>query len=259
MDTQNSNLFDAAANSANTDPTIHDVLLQPVSDSRTSADLLLDQTSSAEECWSLISDCKSSEQRLIAGTTLYHEGDVCKNLYFLLDGWVATCRSLQDGRQLTLSFLMKGAFLGFQSNLLLPMNNSMRCLTDSIVSVLPRHKFIALLEKHPDLLQLLTQTKAVDEKIIFDNLFNIATRPARARVARFLIDIHTRIVRAHPEQDSKDVYLPLTRQNIADALGLTNVHISRAMCAMQRENLFSFKNMRLQIHDFERLLKIANH
>lgn len=213
--------------------------------------------STDRELASIVENCKSCVRALSAGTTLFHEGEVCKELYIIIDGWVSICRSMKNGRQLILNFKMPGAFLGFQSDLQSPLDNTARCVTNAKVCVIPRTAFVSLIENNPALAISLNNSKAEDEKVILDNLINIAMRPARARVAHLLLDLHSRVVQERPGLVYADIHLPLTRQNIADALGLTSVHVSRAISALQREKLLSFNRSRLQIHDFDELSEIA--
>jgi len=215
------------------------------------------QVSDLRDCVQIIESCKRGDQLVPAGTTLFFEGEASRKLYILLDGWVTSSRSVEDGRQLILNFLMPGAFLGFQSNLLAPLDTTVRCLTDALVCVFPTNRFITLLEKNPALALFLNNRKAEDDKAITDNLINIASRPARARVAYLLLDLHKRILLNQPASSHAGIHLPLTRQDIADTLGLTNVHVSRAISALQKEKLLSFRKSRLQIHDFETLTNIA--
>ncbi|MFK7860777.1 MAG: Crp/Fnr family transcriptional regulator [Granulosicoccus sp.] len=257
MQTQDISLFTAARSSAVANPMIQDFLKYPAHEA-TSFDVAeTDHSGVFENSKNIVENCKSCDRIVPAGTTLYHEGDVCKKLYILLEGWVSTCRNLQDGRQLILNFQMPGAFLGFQSDLLAPMHNTVRCMTDTVVCEFPRNTFMSLLENSPALELSLDQSKANEEKVIMDNLINIATRPARARVAHFLLDLHARVIEVYAHDLPSDIYFPLTRQDIADTLGLTNVHVSRAICALQRENLLSLKKKRLQIFDFDKLAEIA--
>ncbi|MFK8081604.1 MAG: Crp/Fnr family transcriptional regulator [Granulosicoccus sp.] len=251
-------MFNAARRSAVADATIQQALQNPAFESCDSIAVDNEKYSSTEISQSIIDNCKSGDKVLSAGTTLYQEGEVCTKLYILLDGWVAACRNLKDGRQLILNFMLPGAFLGFQANLAAPMSNTVKCVTDVVVCVLPRTTFSSMLDDSPALAQSLNQSHANDEQTIMDNLINIATRPARARVANFLLDLHARVVDVYPRQSLANSYLPLTRQDIADTFGLTNVHVSRAICALQRENILSLKKKRLQIHDMEKLVDIAS-
>ncbi|MFK7992735.1 MAG: Crp/Fnr family transcriptional regulator [Granulosicoccus sp.] len=210
-------------------------------------------------CLTTVKKYRSSNRKLPAGTSLYLEQDVCKEIYIVLDGWVSMNRSVESGRQLILNFLLPGAFLGFQSDLLAPTDYAVKCVTDTVVCVFPRSTFVTLLDENPDLAVSLRLGKAEQEKIMQDNLINIATRPARARLAYFMLNLHARVVQAYPEQSLTDIHIPITQQNIADSLGLSNVHVNRAIRTLHKENILSLKRSRLQIHDFDKLAEIAAH
>ena len=54
----------------------------------------------------------TDRRSVAAGTDLVSEFETCTNLYFVLDGWMALKRILEDGRQQILDFVLPGAFIG---------------------------------------------------------------------------------------------------------------------------------------------------
>ncbi|MFK7857667.1 MAG: Crp/Fnr family transcriptional regulator [Granulosicoccus sp.] len=244
--------FHAARQSAFDDPVAKDYLQQRSTDSDIGEKL-------ESRYKGIVENYKSGYRRRPAGTTLLFEGDVCKELYILLDGWVARSRCLDNGKRLTLNFHMPGAFLGFQTDLLAPSGSTIRCITETVVCVFPRTAFTSLLKNNTALGSALEFSKAEDEKRMQENLINIATRPARARIANLILTLHKRIVSVYPEENHADVHWPLTQQDIADTLGLSNVHVNRALRTLDKEQVLSLKKNRLQIHDFEILSDIARN
>jgi CRP-like cAMP-binding protein len=52
---------------------------------------------------------------------------------------------------------------------------------------------------------------------------------------------------------------PLTQEHIADACGLTNIHVNRTLTALKKENLLAWKDKTLTIPDLDRLAAAANY
>lgn len=200
---------------------------------------------------------KSGDRILPAGSLLYREGDSCSELYNLLDGWVALCRYLTSGRRLILDFVLPGGFFGYQTDLMGPMRHEAKCLTDVAVCVFPRRPFPSLLERHPPLALSLIRLQAGDKLSSDNRLTNIGARRARARVAHLLLEFYVRVHRRHPKSGGVVVDLPINQQHIADALGLTNVHVNKALRVLREEGLVSFKSCQLEILDPMRLSEIA--
>jgi CRP-like cAMP-binding protein len=51
--------------------------------------------------------------------------------------------------------------------------------------------------------------------------------------------------------------LPLTQADLADATGLTSVHVNRMLRRLRNDELCTFRNARVTIHDWDRLQRIA--
>ena len=208
---------------------------------------------------SIVQAFKSGDRVLPAGSQLYGEGETCSELYNLLDGWVALHRLVDSGRCQILDFALPGAFLGYQPDLAGPMLHGAQCLTDVAVCVFPRQRFVDLLAKHPGLTARLATLQAEELVRAHDHLTNVACRPARSRLANLLLELCSRLRRRHPKLKPLDVKIPLTQNNIADALGLTGVYVNIILRQLREEGLLVFKGGRLQIPDPARLAKIADY
>ena len=205
----------------------------------------------------VLEDFKTGDRILPAGTTLYQEGEPISELYNLLDGWVVLHRILTSGRRQILEFVLPGAFLGYQPDLKGSMLHGAKCLTDVVVCVFPRHSFPSFIRRHPEVAAQLASIKARDEARAHDHLTNIGARPSRARLAHLLLGLHIRVRRWYPTTDDGTVELPLTQDNIADALGLTNVHVNKMLRTLREDGLLEFKNGKLNILDAKRLAAIG--
>lgn len=205
----------------------------------------------------VVEDFKTGDRILPAGTTLYQEGEPITELYNLLDGVVVLNRILTSGRRQILEFVLPGAFLGYQPDLKGPMLHGAQCLTDVAVCVFPRHSFPSLMRRHPEVAAHLVSIKARDEARAHNHLTNIGTRASRARLAHLLLELHIRVRRWYPTADDGIVELPLTQDHIADALGLTSVHVNKMLRTLREDGLLRFKNGQLNILDAKRLAAIG--
>ncbi len=207
---------------------------------------------------SIVQAFKSGDRVLPAGSQLYGFGEACSELYNLLDGWVALYRLVDSGRCQILDFALPGAFLGYQPDLAGPMLHGAQCLTDVTVCLFPRQRFVDLLAKHPELTARLATLKAEELVVAHDHLTNIACRPAPGRLANLLLELCSRVRRRHPELEPHDLEIPLTQNNIADALGLTSVYVNITLRQLREEGLLVFKSRHLRILDPERLAELAD-
>ncbi len=210
-----------------------------------------------EERLSIVQTFKKGDRILPAGSQLFRPGEVCPELYNLLDGWGALYQVLESGDWQILGFALPGAFLGQQPHLDAPMLYGVECLTDVAVCVFPRREFPKLIKDHPDLAIRLAQLNIQATVLAYDHLTNIGSRSARARVAHLLLDLCLRLRGGQLSEDDNEIDIPLTQHHIADALGLTSVYVSQTLKQLREQNLLLFKNGRLQILDPDGLANIA--
>lgn len=81
-------------------------------------------------------------------------------------------------------------------------------------------------------------------------------RSARSRIAHFIIETYTRLNRVR-RTDIDSFYLPVSQKDLGEILGLTPVHISRSLTAMERDNVLIKHRQHIQILDSEKLYEEA--
>ncbi len=207
----------------------------------------------------IVQNFKNGDRVLPAGSQLYRPGAACPELYNLLDGWVSLYRVLESGRCQILGFALPGAFLGFQPDLHGPMLHGAECITDVAVCIFPRRPFPALIERHRGLAVQLAQMLSRDAIYAHDNLTNIGTRQAHARVAHLLLGLYMRLNGGRLKAANQEVEIPLTQTHLADALGLTSVYVNVTLRQLREEGLLSFKRRRLLILDPVGLAAVADY
>ena len=201
---------------------------------------------------------KRGDYVLPAGSQIYRPGEICTELYNLLDGWVSLYRILESGRRQILDFCLPGSFLGYQSQLLGPMLHGADCITDVAVCVFPRQPFTALMEENPSLAARLMWLTARDVAVAHDHLTNVGARTARGRIGHLLLELSLRLRPQGIDVGEQEIEIPLTQHHIADALGLTSVYVSQTLKQLREQELLLFRHGRLRILDLEGLAKLAD-
>lgn len=207
----------------------------------------------------IVQNFKNGDRVLPAGSQLYRPGSPCPELYNLLDGWVSLYRVLESGRCQILGFALPGAFLGFQPDLHGPMLHGAECITDVAVCIFPRRPFPALIERQRGLAVRLARLQSQDAVLAHDNLTNLGSRQAHARVAHLLLGLYMRLNGGRLKTTNQEVEIPLTQTHLADALGLTSVYVNVTLRQLREEGLLSFKKRRLQILDPVGLAAVADY
>lgn len=194
-------------------------------------------------------------RRLQVGQVLYEQGDSSEFVYLLIDGWAFRYRTLGDGRRQIVDFTLPGALLGFGPGRIMSHGVEARTVCD--LCVIPRARFDALLLQVPTLAVRLIQTLAQNEAIALERLMTIGRQSARERIAHLLVELVARARQSGLKASDKGFTLPLTQTHIADAIGLTSVHVCRTLAELRKDGIVLLRAGRLQILDIRQLVSEA--
>ena len=191
------------------------------------------------------------------GGNILHEGEQPEHLHVLIDGWAAQCVTLVDGSRQTTAFLMPGDFCNGETTLLRRLDHGVVALTPVTIGTARRERLIALLLDRPNVARAFWQTTLVDAAVLRSWLVNIAHRDSYRRIAHLMCELHTRLSCLGLVSGSTCV-VPLTQQQLGNALGLTPVHVNRMLRRLRDEGLMEFRKRTLTLHNVAELQEVAN-
>lgn len=174
----------------------------------------------------------------------------------LLEGWACRYKDLPDGRRQIVGFLVPGDFCDLNVHVLHRMDHSIGAITPVRYFAIPSDRLHALTENHPRVAQALLWHELVTSSIQREWLLNIGQRSAIERVAHLLVELYLRLRAAGVTADETCGF-PLTQIDLADATGLTPVHINRTLQQLRRERLIALSHRELTILDVARLKQLA--
>ena len=175
-----------------------------------------------------------------ADQDLIREGDRPIGCMLLMDGLAARYRTLSDGRRQILSFNIAGDFIDLQSLTLTRLDHSVGTLTAARIAVFSESSILDLLAD-PGLARVLWHEAMVDTAISREWIVNVGRRTAYQRVAHVLCELVTRMEAVGLARDGI-CDLPLTQGELADATGLSTVHVNRVIQELRRENLITLRS-----------------
>src|SRR5262249_41064749 len=145
----------------------------------------------------------------------------------ILSGWAGLYVILADGRRQFLDFALPGDLVGFALHTNAYAKASVVCLTRIETVKLPSLAgCLETPERFPGLLKALHQAQDQSEKRLLNQIVRNGSQTAREKLASLLLELHARLIHAGlAEQYSFE--LPISQIVIADALGLSPVHINR--------------------------------
>lgn len=197
-----------------------------------------------------------SARSVKAGYDLAREGDATDTLYFLVDGWACRYKSMRDGSRQLPALLVPGDSCNIDSLLLDRLNYGVRTITTGTVVLLPRERALALAAEHVGIGQTFTWLALVENAILSQWALCLGRQSAKQRVAHLLCELSARLGN-DPDDAESSFDMPLVQEQIADALGLTPVHVNRTLQMLRSEGLVSKQGRIVTLPDVPRLCEIA--
>jgi CRP/FNR family transcriptional regulator len=192
-----------------------------------------------------------------ARKSIYREGERPKEFSTLFGGWAYRCKILSDGRRQILSFILPGDALSIRSLWVDRFESSVQALTNVSLCIFDKQKITEFLDSKPLFLWRIGELLACELGVMERRLLHVGRHAAQASVAWLLIDIYKRL-RDRDRANGLSFAFPLRQQHIADALGLTAVHVNRVFQELRAAQLISREGDMLTILDYEGLADVAD-
>ena len=173
-----------------------------------------------------------SRRPFAASAEIFGEGDATDFVYKVVSGAARSVRLLTDGRRQIMHFFLPGDVFGVEFGR--ERRAGAEALSDAVVIVARR----SAIASDTDQSMLLWRHAVSELQRSEDHVMTLGRRTATERLASFLIDLADRL-------DADDVLeLPMSRQDIADYLGLTIETVSRTLTQLQAEGLVKLESCR---------------
>lgn len=198
-----------------------------------------------------------SERALPAHEFIVREGDKPRFSCLLLSGFAIRHKLAGNGGRQIFSIHMKGDVVDLHNSVLRDADHNVQALTRVDAAFIPVEAIQQIAASHPAVGKAMWFETLVDASIFREWTLNVGRRDARARLSHLLCEFAVRLeVAGLGEQCNYE--LPMTQDQLADALALTNVHVNRTLRALDEEGLILRSQRSVRIDDFERLAKVGD-
>lgn len=205
----------------------------------------------AADAQKLIALC-DDERVIPARQDIMSEGERPDHVHVILEGWAARYKTLDDGSRQIVAFLLPGDFCDLHVAILGHMDHSIAALTRCRVAYIPSAGLDELTSHHNGLTKALWWSTLVDEGVLREWILNVGRRDAFARIAHLLCELHARMTLVGLV-DANRLALPLTQEQLADATGLTAIHVNRTLQRLRGDNLIEIGSGMLTVLDVAKL------
>jgi CRP-like cAMP-binding protein len=209
-----------------------------------------------EEEERLLRSVMEQVQTLPASKTIVRAGVTLSNCTLLIDGVVCRYRDLADGQRQIMELHVPGDFLDLHSFLLKRLEHNVGSLTPVSFVTVPHDAIRSITETSPHLARMLWFSTLLDAAIHREKILSVGRRSAASRIAHLLCELYVRLEIVGLAEGYR-YKLPLTQTDLADATGLTSVHVNRMLKRVRDDGLLTFRGGEVAIHDWDGLQRIA--
>ncbi|HCB76053.1 MAG TPA: Crp/Fnr family transcriptional regulator [Sphingomonas bacterium] len=169
------------------------------------------------------------------------------------EGLVGRFGQTGDGRRQIVSLHLPGEIADLQSVIVPQATTALTALTGSTLLRVAHNDLRRVGLRHPGIATAFWRACVVEAAIVAQWLINIGQRPARSRMAHLFCEMATRYALLD-QSDGRRYRLPMTQEQLGDALGLTSVHVNRTLQGLREERLVSVSRDSVEILDWDGLV-----
>lgn len=198
----------------------------------------------------------ASPRRYVARQDLIREGDPPGPMFVVLEGWVCRYKILPSGTRQIMAFLMPGDACDLHIKLLEEMDHGIQAITTATVATVARDQMQTMMRGHPNIAEAMYTAQLIDGGIMRAWIVSMGRRSSTERVAHLICELYLRARNIGLSADDAFA-LPLSQLVLADALGMTAVHINRVLKELRLSGAMALKRGSVTILDPKKLVNIA--
>ena len=210
---------------------------------------LLESEASRQPSWQHFVAARAGEQIVVRNQPY-------DDLFVLCAGWAFRYFQLSDGRRQILKFLLPGDAFSSVAAFEKSLPFSVKALTEVQLSKFVRSEIRAKCAANPDVQSALASSCVADLRDDTDLLTSLGQRSAEERIAHLLLHLMPRIAARNVIREQRYPF-PLRQQHIADAVGLTPVHVSRVLSLFRDRRLVALSEGALTVFNLPELERIG--
>lgn len=188
---------------------------------------------------------------------IVREDDRPRHSCLLLSGFAFRHKVAGNGGRQILSVHMTGDVVDLHNSILRRADHNVQALTNVAAAFIPVKAIEDIAVSHPAVGKAMWYETLVDASIFREWTLNVGQRDARTRIAHLLCEIGLRLNVAGLG-DKTNFELPMTQEQLADALGLTSVHVNRMLKSLERDGFIDRSQRSVRIVDFQQLSRIGD-
>ena len=195
-------------------------------------------------------------RELRADQDIVRDGDQPSQCCLVLDGFTIRYKLAGEDRRQILSFHIPGEIPDLQSLHLHTMDHSLATLTNARLGFIQHRTLFDLMASFPRLAGAFWRETLIDAAIFREWMVGMGRRRAPGRMAHFFCEMYARLD-SIGMAENWTVPLPITQEELGDALGLSAVHTNRALQDLRGQDLITFERGKLTVDNWKGLVRVG--
>ena len=188
---------------------------------------------------------------------IVRDGDRPDNCCLIVKGFGLRSKTTTSGQRQILSLHVPGDVPDLQSLHLQVMDHDLVTLTESTLGFISHVALRKLHRERPDIAELFWRDTLIDAAMFREWIVNIGQRPAPSRLAHIIAELRQRLLTIGLT-DGRSFDMPLTQEQIGEALGITAVHANRVIKQLRQDGIVELQRGRVTVLDERKLLELAD-
>ena len=189
---------------------------------------------------------------IAASQYIVREGQPPKFCALVCEGYAYRQKLTIDGDRQIVMLIVPGDLIDLQNLFLSESDHDVQALTTMTIAEVPIETIAKLASERPAIARALWTDSLIEASIAREWLLNVGRRNAKTRIAHLLCEFRDRLW-AIGEGEESGYELPMTQEQIGDALGLTPVHVNRMLQGLERDGLINRHQRRLRVENWTAL------
>src|SRR3954471_6762216 len=191
------------------------------------------------------------------GSDILREGDRPSQCALVVEGHLHRFKFVSQGSRQIMSFHHPGDMPDLQSLYLSRLDHYVGTMSQATIAYVPHAAVLELMERHPRLLGCFWRETLINAAVFREWIINIGRREAFGRLAHIFCEQVIRLKQVGLADESGFPWF-LTQSSLADASGLSLVHVNRTLQSMRKRGLIGPSNRKFQILDCDGLVSAAD-
>ena len=204
-------------------------------------------------------DAVSRTLAITSGQDVVRAGETSSECHVVLSGMAAHYKLLSDGKRQIVRFSFPGDLLDLDGFIGRAMDHSVVSCGPCTVGIISHQTLHELSAAHPEIATALWRHTLADAAVFREWVVNVGQRPAQVRIAHLLCEVCSRLNDFGDADDagSRSFSWHLTQQDLADATGLSCVHVNRCLQELRARGLIEITRENVTIHNWRGLKSLA--